>query len=134
MFNSLQSHGLNPDRLLCAWDSPGKNNRVGCHALLQRIFPNQGSKLHLLCLLHWQTGFSPPAPPEYLLFILYLNCFLCMVWDTQHVSFFVHINIHFYYHQFVKTFPLLIRLLWIIKILKIVELWAYIWTFYFLLF
>ena len=27
------------------------------------IFPTQGSNLHLLCLLHWQTGSLPPAPP-----------------------------------------------------------------------
>ena len=26
-------------RLLCPWDSPGKNTGVGCHALLQEIFP-----------------------------------------------------------------------------------------------
>ena len=25
------------------WDSPGKNTGVGCHFLLQEIFPNQGS-------------------------------------------------------------------------------------------
>ena len=25
------------------WDFPGKNTRVGCHFLLQRIFPTQGS-------------------------------------------------------------------------------------------
>ena len=37
-------------------DSPGKNTGVGCHALLQGIFPTQGSNLHLLCLLHWQVG------------------------------------------------------------------------------
>ena len=29
-------------------DSPGKNTRVGCHALLQAIFPTQGSKPGLL--------------------------------------------------------------------------------------
>ena len=29
-------------------DSPGKNNRVGCHALLQGIFPTQGSNPGLL--------------------------------------------------------------------------------------
>ena len=34
---------------ICPWDSPGKNTRVGCHALLQGIFPTQGSNL---CLLH----------------------------------------------------------------------------------
>jgi len=27
---------------LCPWDSPGKNTGVGCHALLQGIFPTQG--------------------------------------------------------------------------------------------
>ena len=31
-------HWLWPTRLLCSWDSPGKNNRVDCHALLQEIF------------------------------------------------------------------------------------------------
>ena len=33
--DSLWSHGLRPARLLCPWDSPGKNPGVGCHALLQ---------------------------------------------------------------------------------------------------
>ena len=33
-------------------DSPGKNTGVGCLALLQGIFPTQGSNLHLLQLLH----------------------------------------------------------------------------------
>ena len=28
---------------LCPWDSPGKNTGVGSHALLQGIFPTQGS-------------------------------------------------------------------------------------------
>ena len=40
--NSLQPHGLYPAKLLCPWDSPGKNTVVGCHALLQGIFPTQG--------------------------------------------------------------------------------------------
>ena len=29
--------------VLCPWDSPRKNTRVGCHALLQGIFLTQGS-------------------------------------------------------------------------------------------
>ena len=49
--------------LLCPWDSPSKNTGMGCHALLQGIFPTQGSNLHLLCLLHWQAGSLPLAPP-----------------------------------------------------------------------
>ena len=43
-------------------DSPGKNTRVGCHALFQGIFPTQGSNPHLLCLLHWQSGSFPLVP------------------------------------------------------------------------
>ena len=40
--DSLQSHGLQPTRLLHPGDSPGKNTGVGCHFLLQGIFPTQG--------------------------------------------------------------------------------------------
>ena len=44
----MQSHGLQRTRLLCPWNSPGKNTRVGNHSLLQGIFPTQGSTLGLL--------------------------------------------------------------------------------------
>ena len=37
-----------PARLLCPWDSPGKNTGVGYHFLLPGIFPTQGSKPGLL--------------------------------------------------------------------------------------
>ena len=36
--NSLRPHGLQSARLLCSWDSPGKNTGVGSHFLLQGIF------------------------------------------------------------------------------------------------
>ena len=36
----------------CPWEFSDKNTKVGCHFLLQGIFLIQGSKLHLLCLLH----------------------------------------------------------------------------------
>ena len=51
-------------RLLCPWDSPGRNTGVGCHFLLQGIFPTQELNPHLVCLLHWQAGSSPLAPPR----------------------------------------------------------------------
>ena len=41
-------------------DSPGKNTGVGCHALLQGIFPTQGSNPGLL---HCQEGFLSLVPP-----------------------------------------------------------------------
>ena len=58
--------------LLCPWDSPGKSTRMGCHALLQGIFPTQGSNLHLLYLLHWEAGSLPPVSP-YIKFLVLLE-------------------------------------------------------------
>ena len=34
---------LQPTSSVSPWDSPGKNTRVGCHALLQGTFLTQGS-------------------------------------------------------------------------------------------
>ena len=56
----LRPHGLYPARLLCPWDSPGKDTGVGCHFLLQGLFSTQGSNPCLLCLLHWWVGSLPP--------------------------------------------------------------------------
>ena len=39
---------VKPGRLLCRWDSPGKNTGVGCCFLLQVIFPTQKSNPGLL--------------------------------------------------------------------------------------
>ena len=61
--NSLQHCGPQPTRLLCPWDSPGKNTGVSCHACLQGIFPTQGSILHPLHLLRWQASSLPLVPP-----------------------------------------------------------------------
>ena len=32
-----------PARVLCPWNSPGKNTRVGYHSPLPELFPTQGS-------------------------------------------------------------------------------------------
>ena len=48
MSDSLQTHGLQPARLFCPGDYPGKNVGLGSHSLLQGIFPTQGSHLGLL--------------------------------------------------------------------------------------
>ena len=48
MSDSLRPHGLYIAQFLSPWDSPGKNTGVGCHALLQGIFPTQGSNPCLL--------------------------------------------------------------------------------------
>ena len=46
--DSLRPHGLWPTRLLCLWNSPGKNTGVGCHFFLQGIFLTQGLNLGFL--------------------------------------------------------------------------------------
>ena len=56
MSDSVWPYGQQPARLLCPWDSPGKNTGVGCHFLLQGIFLTQGLNLHLL---HWQADSLP---------------------------------------------------------------------------
>ena len=47
---------LQPTRPLCPWNFPDRNTAVGCHFLLQGIFPTPGSNL---CLLHWQADSLP---------------------------------------------------------------------------
>ena len=59
---TLQLCGPSPTRLLCPWDFPGKNTRVGYHSLLQGIILTQGLNLRLLRLLHWLAGSLPLAP------------------------------------------------------------------------
>ena len=51
-------------RLLCPWDSPGKNTGVCCHFLLQGIFPN-GIKLRIPAL----QADSLPAEPILFIFL-----------------------------------------------------------------
>ena len=56
-------------RLLCPWDSPSKDTRVG-----SRELSDPGIKPHLLHLLHWQAGdvkaggtlpLVPPGKPKW---------------------------------------------------------------------
>ena len=59
--DSLRPHGLHPTRLLCPWDSPGKNTGASSHSLLQEIFPTQALNLGLL---HWGQTLPPPILPQ----------------------------------------------------------------------
>ena len=52
----------NSENILNFPNSPGKNTRVGFHALLQEIFPPRDGT-HILCLLLWRVGSSLPVPP-----------------------------------------------------------------------
>ena len=57
----LRPHELGPTRLFCPWNFPNKNIGVGCHFLMQGIFPTQGQNL---CLLHWRAESLPLSHRE----------------------------------------------------------------------
>ena len=66
-----------PIRLLCPWNSPGKNTVMGCRCLPQGIFSIQGSNL---CLLHWQADSLPQShkgSPSIQLHLFYYFISLC---------------------------------------------------------
>ena len=50
MSDSMQPHRWPPTRLLCPWDSPGKNTGVGCHFLLQCMKVKSESEVAQSCL------------------------------------------------------------------------------------
>ena len=83
MPDSLRPHALWPTRLLCPWDSPGKNTGVGCHFLLQGIFPTQGSNLGLP---HCRQTLLVASISSHLIWCSHYNA--CML---SHVRLFIHV-------------------------------------------
>ena len=49
MSNSVRPHRRQPNRLLCPWDSPGKNTGVGCRFLLQCMKVKSESEVAQSC-------------------------------------------------------------------------------------
>ena len=54
LLSNVRLFGLGPTRLLCPWKSPGKNTRVHCYFLLQKIFLTQGLNSHLTTETPWK--------------------------------------------------------------------------------
>ena len=62
MSDLVRPHRRQPTRLLCPWDSPGKNTGVGCHFLLQCRKVKSESEVAQLCpTLHNPMDCSPPG-------------------------------------------------------------------------
>ena len=73
--------------LLCPWDSPGKNTGVGCHALLQGIFPTQRldpSLLHCRQVLYHLS--------------IYIDTLVNIV-----VNIFICVCVYFFFFSFIFT-------------------------------
>ena len=58
-------------------DYAGKNTEVGCHFLLQGIFPNQGSNPHLL---HWKADSLPLSLREAHIIVYYTTIYTHIVY------------------------------------------------------
>ena len=62
MSDSVRPHKQQPIRLLCPWDSPGKNTGVGCHFLLQCMKVKNESEVAQSCpTLSDPMDCSPPV-------------------------------------------------------------------------
>ena len=92
------------DPKVCPWNSPGKNTGVGCHSLLQGIFPTQGSNP---CHLYWQADSLPPSPQRSLFTHVLLIILLShpnVHFQTIHVP--TPISIHQFIHLLIHLFTL----------------------------
>ena len=78
MSDSGQYYGLEPIRLLCPWDSPGKITGAGCHALLQGHFLTQRLNPRLMSP-SLQVGSLPLVPPTKPVIVLYILVYMCML-------------------------------------------------------
>ena len=68
---------LQPTRLLCPRDSPGKNTGEGCHFLLQGLFPTQGLNPGLLTAGRFFTVLATQEVPLDSRFLpLYTTCWI----------------------------------------------------------
>ena len=101
--DSSRLHGLQPTRLLCPWDFPGKSTGVGCHCLLRNA-SIRGAKMQEVLLTKKKIFFpfqrSPPRPhyllvtapdwhsrapcPTWLFFL-----FFCNTCDFLFISYFI---------------------------------------------
>ena len=94
---TLWPYELQPARLLCPWDSPGKNTELDCHALLQGIFLTQGSNPCLLCLLRWQAGSLPLVPPGKPYVSGYTSAFFVSLHSLIILEYNITYHFHFYF-------------------------------------
>ena len=79
-----------PKLLLCPWNSPGKNTEVGCHFLLQVIFPTQESNPGLLhCRqIFYQLNYQGSPSSVQFSSVQLLSCVQLFVtpWTAAHQS------------------------------------------------
>ena len=73
MSDSSRSYGLGPTRLLCPWDSPGKNTEVGCHAP-----PRGSSRLRDWTNISYMYTYTIYIHTYIRITYIYLNVYICV--------------------------------------------------------
>ena len=120
MSDSVQPHRWQPTRLLCPWDSPGKNTGVGCHFLLQCMHAKLLQSCPTLCD---PMDSSPPGSSIHGILqarilewvAISLSQFICNVvlfsdvWQSDSVYIYIYIYtcIYIYIYQILFCYKLL---------------------------
>ena len=100
--DSLQHHGLQPTRLLRPWDSPGKNNGVGSHSILQGIFQAQESNPDLLQCRWSLYHLSHHGSPGICIHTSIYVCSKCIkMFQNIVFSFFIQVQMIWEYYIFI---------------------------------
>ena len=99
------SHGMQPTRLLCPWNSPGKNTGVGFHSLLQGLSTTQGLNPGFLHFRQIFYCLSHQGSPFYMYMLQTYMC-MCIIHTYTYTHMHtcmcdVHIHMHIYvYHLY----------------------------------
>ena len=90
MSDSLWPHGLWPARLLCPWDSPGKNAGVGCHSYSRRSsWPRDQNHVSCIsCIGRWILYHSASWEAHFIVCINLTSFIHFSVEKSRIVSFF----------------------------------------------
>ena len=89
MSDSVRPHRRQPTRLLCPWDSPGKNTGVGCHFLLHCMKVKSESEVAQSCpTLRDPMDCSPPGSPIH-------GIFQARVLEWVVISFSIFLALHY---------------------------------------
>ena len=83
--NSLRPHGLQPTRLLCPWDFPGRSIGVGCHCLLRikhllgtKSWTKHVSSIYSCNLINWVLFYPKLKLRNFMCPTLHSHLCLCL--------------------------------------------------------
>ena len=114
--DSSWPYGLQPARLLCPWDSPGKNTGVGCHPLLQESSQPRDQSL-VSCIAGRQFFAAEPSEKRIATYIP-LNNLICFLLQRGTSS------VEDPYHSDPLLAQDMVTSLWVCMIIKVKSYWT----------